>query len=121
MSSTTARLAFALAALPLLPACRDEPVAAPEAPQVVISNGVASVQGSGFAIEFDDGVSYQSELVVSNTEHRQTQTVNGLAFEVEAGGFRLGGARFDVPDGARVRFAPDGIWVDDERRWDLPK
>jgi hypothetical protein len=84
--------------------------------------GVTLEQG-GVVVQMDSSVHYESTFHSQTGKPTvRTQTMNGLPFELVAGGFTLGGQTFEgLAAGDRVLITADGILVNGEKRWELPR
>ncbi len=85
-------------------------------------DGMATVTSNTLVLTMDSGIEFTS-VTSSRTGHhtRVTQSVNGMSFKLEQHSVSLGEHVFDgLQDGDVVRLAEDGIFVNGERRWDMP-
>jgi len=84
--------------------------------------GGVTFEQSGVTIEADSSVRLVYRVRTQNgVETENVQTLNGHAFGVEDGAFVLGGREYGpTPEGSRVMVQADGVFVDGERRGELP-
>ena len=77
-------------------------------------------------VTFGDSVRYEHRMTAtSGIEITSRTTLNGLEFEIRTTGeqitIHLGSHSFgDLRPGDEVHFEESGIFVNDERRWDMP-
>ena len=81
------------------------------------------IEYSSVLVEMDASVQYVSNFHSQTGQPTvQTQSINGLPFQMVTGGFTLGDHTFDGLDvGDHVLITADGILVNGERRWDFPE
>lgn len=80
------------------------------------------ITGGGLTVTVDESVRYSLELrSESGAETVRETRLNGMLFELDGLHLRLGDETFDgLAEGDEVEITADGIFVNGDRRWDLP-
>ncbi len=87
----------------------------------VDSSGGVTIETAGVRIEVEPAVRYLSTALTTSEGSASSATLDGHAFGLRDGDFFIGPSLFGpAPAGALVRVTREGVFVDAERRGDLP-
>jgi hypothetical protein len=114
-----------LLALATLTGCGSDSGNVPAGSTSVANGGAAQVSVAGVAVTVEPGVRFVARIVSTQgagaDASSQTTTIDGHPFGVSDGSFRIGPRDYGaVAAGDQVRVAPDGVFVNDQRRGALP-